>query len=237
MQFCLENISELMKCSEDPIYFIEKYVKIRHIEHGTVPFALYPYQKRFITVLKNELPVIGAFARQMGKTAVMSAYYLWKAIFKQEQVLLAIGPSHARSTEIIQNILFMYDNLPEWMQPVLKTRNRHRIEFDNHSMIIAASPSPNTGRGMTITHLWVDEAFNSELKELLACLIPCLSIYKESRITFTGTQFSDILQCMSPAIVFHAAWHEHPDRTQRWADHMMQVINKEQFEREYMVKF
>ena len=39
------QVAEFIKCSKDPIYFIQKYVKIVSIDEGLVPFNLYPFRK------------------------------------------------------------------------------------------------------------------------------------------------------------------------------------------------
>ena len=36
-----ENIQEYIKCSKDPVYFIETYCKIVSLDHGLIPFKLY----------------------------------------------------------------------------------------------------------------------------------------------------------------------------------------------------
>ena len=43
------EIKEFVKCSKDPIYFIQKYVNIVSIDEGLVPFKLYPFQKDLLT--------------------------------------------------------------------------------------------------------------------------------------------------------------------------------------------
>jgi len=39
-----DMLKEFMKCSEDPIYFAEKYIKIVHVDRGLIPIVLYDYQ-------------------------------------------------------------------------------------------------------------------------------------------------------------------------------------------------
>lgn len=241
MQFSRENISEFIKCSEDPIYFIENYVMVQDPVKGCIPFKLYPYQKRFVNAMMgSDLPVIGDLARQMGKTAMLSSFYLWKAIFKCEQTLIAVSHSAAGAGDIMNRIMFAFGHLPEWMQPGVRAKNKHQLEFDNFSQIIVSGPSSTMCRGRTITHLWVDDGCmqNPALVELLQCTIPCLNIYKDSRITFTGTDIAaDAIKLFNLAIVIRASWADHPDRDQSWADNMVSIIGKDAFEREYMTRF
>ena len=43
-----ETISEYVKCSKDPIYFIKTYVKIVHVDRGLIDFELYPFQENMV---------------------------------------------------------------------------------------------------------------------------------------------------------------------------------------------
>jgi hypothetical protein len=46
-----KQLREYMKCKNDPIYFIKKYVKIVHIDKGIIPFKLWKFQEKLITDL------------------------------------------------------------------------------------------------------------------------------------------------------------------------------------------
>lgn len=39
------QIDEFIKCKQDPIYFIEHYIKIVTIDHGLQPMKMYDFQK------------------------------------------------------------------------------------------------------------------------------------------------------------------------------------------------
>ena len=51
--FTLEQIEELKKCMDDPLYFIENYCTIQHPTKGRVPFKVYDYQKEMIMCYHN----------------------------------------------------------------------------------------------------------------------------------------------------------------------------------------
>ena len=44
-QFTPEQVQEYVKCSNDPLYFIKKYVKIVSLDKGLVPFDMYNFQQ------------------------------------------------------------------------------------------------------------------------------------------------------------------------------------------------
>ena len=45
VQWDEQLVKEYLKCSKDPIYFIETYMKIINVDAGLVNFKLYDYQK------------------------------------------------------------------------------------------------------------------------------------------------------------------------------------------------
>ena len=61
------QVQEMVKCYNDPIYFIENYVKIVHIDKGLVPFKLYDYQKDIVRLTTENRFVLLKLPRQSGK--------------------------------------------------------------------------------------------------------------------------------------------------------------------------
>ena len=43
-EYTEQQIIEIAKCMEDPIYFIKNYIKIVNIDDGLVPFNMYGFQ-------------------------------------------------------------------------------------------------------------------------------------------------------------------------------------------------
>jgi hypothetical protein len=65
--YTYDEITELKKCYEDPVYFINNYVKIVHPTKGTVPFKLFDYQEEMVRAFHEERYTIVLSARQTGK--------------------------------------------------------------------------------------------------------------------------------------------------------------------------
>lgn len=66
-EYTYEQIQELKRCYEDPVYFIKNYVRIVHPTSGTVKFELYDYQEDMIRAFHEERYTIVLSARQTGK--------------------------------------------------------------------------------------------------------------------------------------------------------------------------
>ena len=59
-----KQVKEIIRCGKDPVYFMQKYVKIQHPTRGLIPFETYPFQEdcvgdfennRFNIILKSKI--------------------------------------------------------------------------------------------------------------------------------------------------------------------------------------
>jgi hypothetical protein len=62
-----EQITELIKCKKDIIYFIRNYIYIVSTDDGLVKFNLYPYQEEMIKCCQENSFSIFLLSRQLGK--------------------------------------------------------------------------------------------------------------------------------------------------------------------------
>jgi hypothetical protein len=152
-------VQELLRCSHDPMYFIEKYVKIQHPVKGTIDFVLYPYQKRLIKSFQNNRFNIVLSARQTGKSTTSAAYLLWFATFHEDKTVLIVSNKNDNAMEMISRIRFAYESLPLWLKPGITDDgwNKHNVGFDNGSRIVSQATSESSGRGLSISLLFCDE--------------------------------------------------------------------------------
>lgn len=67
LEYTQEQLEEYLKCSQDPIYFIENYMKIIHVDRGVIPFKLYDFQREMVKNIHDNRRVVGRIGRQSGK--------------------------------------------------------------------------------------------------------------------------------------------------------------------------
>jgi len=53
VEFTKEQIEEYQKCSNDPLYFMENYVRIVSLDEGLVPFKMYDFQKKIVQTIHD----------------------------------------------------------------------------------------------------------------------------------------------------------------------------------------
>lgn len=151
---------ENFKCMIDPFYFIENYMIINEPSSGDVKFILYPYQKKIIEGFYNYRDVILLCGRQQGKTTCAAAYILWKvvtALKEKKETILVTANKLSQAQEILERIKYSYGLLPKWLVPGVIKNNERSMVFDNGSKILCRATTPDAGRGLSPTLVYIDE--------------------------------------------------------------------------------
>lgn len=158
-EYTREQQLELLKCSQDPIYFIKTYVKIQHPVMGCIPFDLYPYQEDLIQTIHANRQTICTVSRQAGKTTCLAAYALWFACFNDDKTVLIVSNKNNNAMEFIHRCKYAYEELPNWLKPGVDPElwTKHDIGFDNKSRVLSQATTESSGRGLSIGLLIADE--------------------------------------------------------------------------------
>ena len=53
-----KQVKEIIRCGKDPVYFMQKYVKIQHPTRGLIPFETYPFQEDCVGDFENYLKIL-----------------------------------------------------------------------------------------------------------------------------------------------------------------------------------
>lgn len=237
-EYTPEMIQELAKCKRDPVYFMKTYIKVQHPTKGTIPFALFEYQERFVKHMQDNRFTITLQPRQCGKTLTVAMYLLWYAMFNDDATLLIASKNQGHALEIAARVRFAYEELPNWIKCGLKYYNRHNIEFDNGSRIISEATTEKTGRGLAITKIYLDElAFiNPRIQEeLWKSLSPTLSTGGSAIISSTPNGDTELFASLwrganthgdgrpgqNGYAPFRVFWQEHPERGEEYWDTMV----------------
>jgi hypothetical protein len=239
-----EQIDEIMKCGEDPIYFIKKYLYIQHPIKGRLPFQLYPFQEECVDAFLNYKFNIVLKSRQLGLSTTTSAYCLWMALFRRDANILVMATKLEVGKFMIQKIRTAFKMLPAWMLNLLELTDPEAesvkyIRFNNGSRITAIPTSGDAGRGEAVTLLIVDEAAHIDnLEELWLGLYPTLSTGGRAIVFSTPAGKNFFYQMWMGAETgeweenrvgqhckgtgkngFHGVklpWHVHPERDEKW---------------------
>jgi hypothetical protein len=112
--YTAEMVDEYIKCSQDPAYFISKYVKVIHPDRGLVTMELYDYQIDMVNNYHKNRFTIVRTARQQGKCCSINTNVKLKKKSTGEIVEVTLGEFYVwqRFKEYIQ------ENLQEMLQRV-----------------------------------------------------------------------------------------------------------------------
>ena len=254
-----DQIQEIARCIQDPVHFIAEHCSIQHPTKGRVSFELFEYQKRLIDTYDNYRYSIALLPRQTGKSTAAAAYLLWYAMYKPDSVILIAAHKYAGAQEIMQRLRFIYETLPDFVRSGCTSYNKGSIEFENGSRIVSQATTETTGRGMSLTLIYLDEFAYVQprmAEEFWTALSPTLSTGGKCIITSTPNQdddqFARIWKEATNTIDeygnesetgkngfkgFTCHWSEHPDRDQEWADEEKAKIGEERFRREHGCEF
>lgn len=243
------QIEELYKCALDPVYFVENYVQVEHVDHGIIPYEPREYQKKmFNTIHDNRYSVI-MVGRQSGKTLVAACYILWYAIFKPEKLVAILANKADMAAEVLHKLQVMYEMLPMWIKPGVLAYNKRSMEFANGSRIVCSATSASAIRGKAVSLLYVDEiAFipKNIADPFMASVYPTVSSGTTTKIIFSSTplglnHFWTLWQGaekgtnnFTPLFVHYS---EVPGRDEKWAAEQRKLIGDVRFEQEYGCEF
>jgi hypothetical protein len=219
----------------------------------------WPYQERLIDTYHRYRYSISLMPRQSGKSTSAAGYLLWYAMFVPDSTILVAAHKYTGAQEIMQRIRYAYENCPDHIKAGVTTYNKGSLDFENGSRIVSATTTENTGRGMSITLLYLDEfAFvrPSIAKEFWTAITPTLSTGGKAIITSTPNsdedQFAFIWKGANKTEdefgnttelgingfrAYRAHWSEQPGRDQKWADEMKAQLGEDRFNREIGCEF
>ena len=133
------------------------YCYIQHPVQGRMKFSLYPYQVELVDTYHEFRYSVSMLARQTGKSTCAAGYLLWYAMFNPDQTILIAAHKYFAAQEIMQRIRFAYEHIPDFIRAGVTSYNKGSLEFDNGSRIIAQATTENTGRGLSISLVYLDE--------------------------------------------------------------------------------
>ena len=152
-----EQIAEIIRCSQDPIYFIKKYVRIVHVDKGLIPFELYDFQEEIIQTCHNNRFVIMTLPRQSGKSTTITSYFLWYVLFNKEKSVAILGNKFETARELMGRFQKSYELIPKWLQAGVKEWNKSFIELANGSKVYASGTTAGGIRGKSVNIIMLDE--------------------------------------------------------------------------------
>ena len=241
------QISEIIKCGKDPVYFMNRYLKIQHPLRGLIPFKTFPFQDDCVKDFNDHRFNIILKSRQLGLSTLVAAYAVWQAAFYKEKNILIIATKLAVAQNFIRKVKTYIKSMPKWLLvPQITANNKQQVEFSNGSQIKAVPTSEDAGRSEALSLLIVDEAaFVRNFDELWMGLYPTLSTGGRAILLSTpngvGGQYHEIyVKSQRKENEFNnikLMWDVHPERDDDWFQKETRNMSKKQVSQELLCDF
>ena len=244
-----EQVAEIIKCTEDPVYFIRNYVKIVNVDRGLIPFEMWPFQEDMVRTFHDNRFCIAKMPRQVGKTTTTVGYMLWSVLFQDDYSIAILANKGSLAREILGRIQYAYEYLPLWLQQGIIVWNKGNIELENKSKIAAFATSASGVRGGSYNLIFLDEfAFvpKNMADEFFTSTYPVISSGKTTKVIIVSTPYGlnhfykmwvDAIEGRSTYKPLEVHWSQVPGRDAAWKDETIRNTSEEQFRQEFETEF
>jgi hypothetical protein len=250
VQLTKAELTEYVKCADDVNYFINNYVKIVHVDHGIVPFKMWPFQETIIDVFNNNRFTICKMARQSGKsTVVVCGYFLWYILFHTDVSVGILANKESTAIELLRRLKQSFEFLPGFLKQGIVKWDQKLIMFANNSRVRAESTSASAIRGDTFNILFLDEFAHvpdNIAGEFMTSVFPAISSGKTTKLFIISTPkgynlfykiWNDAVEGRNTYKTVGFTWRDVPGRDDAWADETRKNIGEQQFEQEFNCSF
>jgi len=249
VEFTKEQIEEYQKCMEDPVYFIQEYMKIVSLDEGLVPFEMYDFQQNMVRTFHDNRFTICKLPRQSGKSTTIIAYLLHYVLFNQNVNVAILANKSSTARDILGRLQLGYENLPKWLQQGVVSWNKGSLDLENGSSILAASTSASAIRGGSYNIIFLDEfAYvpTSLAEEFFSSVYPTISSGKSTKVMIVSTPhgmnmfyklWTDAQSGKNDYIPLEVHWSEVPGRDEVWKEETIRNTSQSQFNSEFECEF
>jgi hypothetical protein len=244
-----KQLFEYKRCMEDPLYFIQSYVKIVSLDEGLVPFKMYPFQKEMVGTFHSNRFTICKLPRQSGKSTVMVSYLLHYALFNPSVNIAILANKAATARDLLSRLQLAYEHLPHWLQQGVMSWNKGSLELENGSKILASSTSASAVRGGSYNIIFLDEfAYvpSNVAEQFFSSVYPTISSGKSTKVMIVSTPhgmnmfykiWTDAEEKRNSYIPIEVHWSEVPGRDEKWKKETIANTSEQQFNTEFECEF
>lgn len=152
------HILEIEKCVNDPLYFIQNYIKVMTKE-GTDFLDFRKYQIDYLKILANpeNEAILSLLPRQSGKSVITGTWLTHSFAFAKDINIGIVANKSAMAREFLDKCKNMLINLPMWLKPGVQVWNKGSIRSESNVNILTDVSNDSSLRGWSINFLIVDE--------------------------------------------------------------------------------
>lgn len=156
-----EEDAELMKCSIDPIFFVNGYCYAYDItKDRQANIQCFEYQERVLDDYLDHRWNVILKSRQTGLSVITACYVAWRLIFGLDETVIIIANNEDSAIRFLAHVRNVMNNLPAFIfDPAIDevSSAAKKIEMTNGNVAKAKAAGKNAGRGDSPTLLVLDE--------------------------------------------------------------------------------
>ena len=244
-----EEVEEYTKCMNDPLYFIQRYIKIVSLDEGLVPFKLYDFQKEMVGTFHNNRFTICKLPRQSGKSTTIIAYLLHYVLFNASVNVAILANKAATARDLLGRLQLAYEHMPKWLQQGVMSWNKGSLELENGSKILASSTSASAVRGGSYNIIFLDEFAYvpaNVAEQFFSSVYPTISSGKTTKVMIVSTPhgmnmfyklWTDAEEERNEYVPIEVHWSEVPGRDEEWKAQTIKNTSESQFNTEFECEF
>ena len=244
-----EQVTEYTKCMDNPLYFIENYIRIVSLDEGLVPFKLYNFQKEMVGTFHKNRFTICKLPRQSGKSTTIIAYLLHYVLFNGNVNVAILANKAATARDLLGRLQLAYEHLPKWLQQGVMSWNKGSLELENGSKILASSTSASAVRGGSYNIIFLDEfAYvpSNVAEQFFSSVYPTISSGKTTKVMIVSTPhgmnmfyklWTDAENERNTYVPIEVHWSEVPGRDEEWKKETIKNTSQSQFNTEFECEF
>ena len=244
-----EELQEYQRCMEDPLYFIQTYVRIVSLDEGLVPFKMYDFQKEMVGTFHSNRFTICKLPRQSGKSTTIISYLLHYVLFNPTVNVAILANKAATARDLLGRLQLAYEHLPKWLQQGVMSWNKGSLELENGSKILASSTSASAVRGGSYNIIFLDEFAYvpaNVAEQFFSSVYPTISSGKSTKVMIVSTphgmnQFYklwvDAEEGRNSYVPIEVHWSEVPGRDEAWKAETIKNTSEAQFNTEFECEF
>ena len=248
-QWTKKQVQEYARCMEDPLYFIQNYVRIISLDEGLIPFKMYPFQKEMVGTFHKNRFTICKLPRQSGKSTTMISYLLHYSLFNPSVNIAILANKAATARDLLGRLQLAYEHLPKWLQQGVMSWNKGSLELENGSKILASSTSASAVRGGSYNIIFLDEfAYvpSNVAEQFFSSVYPTISSGKTTKVMIVSTPhgmnmfyklWTDAEERRNSYIPIEVHWSEVPGRDDKWKKETIANTSEQQFQTEFECEF
>ena len=248
-EFTKEQLAEYIRCTEDPLHFIENYIKVVTVDEGLVSLHMYDFQKEIARSVFDNRFTICKIPRQSGKTTTLIACILHLILFNANYKAAILANKLKTATEIMDRLKIAYENLPKWLQQGIVEWNKTSVTLENGSKVICSSTSSSAVRGSSYNFLLLDEfAFVPDqiAEEFFSSVYPTISSGTTSKTVIVSTpnglnlfykMWKNAQDKKSEFVPIAAYWWQVPGRDDKFKESTIRNTSERQWMSEYECEF